>query len=93
MEDNVGIIVIKRYRPIHSSNRMSNEGNTAEARRLYIEGKNKNLRFLLENRYSWMNNYIDVKSNVSNSVQEPGSPKSLLIVMILKYLIFQMILG
>jgi SAM-dependent methyltransferase len=50
--------MLKKYRPAHAKNRMSNEGNTSEARRLYLSGSNRNLQFLLENRFNWMNGFI-----------------------------------
>lgn len=48
---------------------MSNEGNIIAAREYFFEKKNKNLYFLLKNRYSWMNDYI----NNNDKVIELGS--------------------
>ncbi len=48
----------RTYLPIHSSNRMSSEGNLLRARAEFFRCKCKNLRFLLKNRYLWMNRYI-----------------------------------
>ncbi len=41
----------------HSENRMKNEGNVSSS--ILEFGKNKNLFFLLKERYNWMNNFID----------------------------------
>ena len=40
---------------------MSSVANTVKARSLYYSSKSKNVRFLLEKRFSWMNNFIDEK--------------------------------
>ena len=38
---------------------MQHEGDTIRARKHYYLRNNKNLEFLLENRYFWMNKYIE----------------------------------
>ncbi len=38
---------------------MSHEGDVLRARKHYFLNKNKNLKFLLKERFSWMNNFID----------------------------------
>ena len=43
----------------HDENRMYNEGDVASARRKYYSARNNNLFVLLQNRYEWMNEYID----------------------------------
>jgi len=43
----------------HDENRMNNEGDVASARRKYYSARNNNLFVLLQNRYEWMNKYID----------------------------------
>ena len=40
-------------------NRMKDEGNVLNARALFYSAKTKNLKFLLKNRYDWMNFYIN----------------------------------
>lgn len=47
------------YRPAHEENRMNNEGNVPEARKAFYAGVNKNLIFLLNNRFKWMQAHID----------------------------------
>jgi SAM-dependent methyltransferase len=47
------------YRPRHDQNRMRNEGNVPVARKQFLEGANKNLVFLLDHRFGWMQNHID----------------------------------
>ena len=58
----------------HSQNKMSNEGDILSARKHFFSKKNKNLYFLLKNRYTWMNDFIDE----SDSILELGSGASLL---------------
>lgn len=48
----------KTYMPQHKNNRMRDEGNVAKARIDFIKFSNNNLKFLLKNRYEWMNEYI-----------------------------------
>lgn len=45
--------------PAPSDNRMGNHGDVAHARELYRTAKSHNLRFLLEKRFEWLNDYID----------------------------------
>ncbi len=52
----------KPYFPQHYKNRMKNEGNVKEARNIFFNSSNNNLKFLLKNRYSWMNEYIKENS-------------------------------
>ena len=47
------------YRPSHAENRMGNEGGVEHARRLFYEGANPNLIFLLDQRFRWMQRHID----------------------------------
>lgn len=47
------------YRPSHDQNRMRNEGNVPVARKLFLEGANPNLVFLLDQRFGWMQAHID----------------------------------
>jgi SAM-dependent methyltransferase len=49
----------RAYRPSHAQNRMRNEGNVPAARKLFLEGANPNLVFLLERRFGWMQSHID----------------------------------
>ena len=41
------------------ANRMKSTANTKIARELYYSSKSKNLKYLLEKRYLWMNNFIE----------------------------------
>ncbi len=45
-------------------NRMRNDSNLLQAREYFFTKKNKNLHFLLKNRFNWMNNYIKNGDNV-----------------------------
>ena len=48
----------------HSQNKMNDEGNITEARKYFFLKKNKNLFHLLNNRFSWMNNFIVDSDNI-----------------------------
>lgn len=54
----------KPYRPTHAQNRMRNEGNVPTARKLFLEGRNRNLFFLLDHRFRWMQHYIDPQVHI-----------------------------
>jgi SAM-dependent methyltransferase len=49
---------MKSFRPIHSQNRMRDEGDVEKARKSYFSKHSFNLEYLLRKRYSWMNEYI-----------------------------------
>lgn len=51
-------LLTKTFNPTHADNKMKQEGDVAKAREYFIRNKNKNLAFLLDKRYSWMNDYI-----------------------------------
>ena len=53
----------------HSENKMSQEGDILSARKYFFSKKNKNLYFLLKERYSWMNKFI----NETDLILELGS--------------------
>ena len=46
------------FLPSHEQNRMANEGQVAQAREHFFAHRPNNLHFLLEKRYTWMNQYI-----------------------------------
>ena len=48
----------RTYFPGHAQNRMRSEGDLKRAHIEYFEHKCENLRFLLKNRYGWMNSFI-----------------------------------
>ena len=53
--------MIKIFRKIqfsHNENRMKSIANTKIARELYYSSKSKNVKFLLNERFSWMNDFI-----------------------------------
>jgi len=52
------------YFPKHKDNRMDNEGDINSARKKYFKKKPTNLQYLLNNRYCWMNQYINGKEKV-----------------------------
>ena len=43
----------------HSENRMNSIADTKKAREIYYSAQSNNVRFLLEKRFSWMNNFIN----------------------------------
>ena len=48
-----------QYKPSsHGENRMKQEGDVAKARDYYFGEAPLNLKFLLEKRFSWMNEFI-----------------------------------
>lgn len=46
------------YFPDHGANKMAHEGDVVGARARFLATKPNNLRFLLEKRFRWMNDYI-----------------------------------
>jgi len=53
------VLLGSRYLPSHKENRMKNEGNVEYARKLFYDGVNPNLVFLLNHRFLWMQKFID----------------------------------
>jgi SAM-dependent methyltransferase len=51
--------ILSSYNGKNHKNLMKHEGDLVYARKIYLEGKNRNLIHLLESRYSWMNRFID----------------------------------
>ena len=49
----------RTYVPNHAQNKMKSEGNLRHAHAEFKTGKRNNLRALLQNRYQWMNNFIE----------------------------------
>jgi SAM-dependent methyltransferase len=54
----VKLSIFQKFRPLHSQNRMSHEGDLISARRDFLNSSNKNLKHLLHFRFNWMNEYI-----------------------------------
>jgi len=50
--------IFKKIRFSSDENKMNSIANTKIARDLYYSAKNQNVKFLLEKRFSWMNNFI-----------------------------------
>ena len=48
----------------HSENRMSHEGDILSARKYFFKNENKNLYFLLKNRFNWMNKFINKSDKI-----------------------------
>lgn len=46
------------YKPLHGENRMRYEGDVRKARESFLTCSSSNLKFLIENRFIWMNDYI-----------------------------------
>jgi SAM-dependent methyltransferase len=59
----------KTYFPHHTDNRMESEGNLLRARADFLAMRQNNLRFLLRNRYKWMNRFI----KLGDTIVEIGS--------------------
>ena len=55
--------IFKRIQFDPKDNRMKSIANTKIARDLYYSAKSKNVEFLLNQRFSWMNKYINEEDN------------------------------
>lgn len=55
--------MLSQYRPNHNDNRMGHEGDLNGARKYYLNASNKNLTYLLGNRFNWMKKFINDNSN------------------------------
>src|SRR3989339_1213597 len=51
--------MLDEYKPSHNENRLSHEGDIRFARKDYYSRGPGNLKFLLKNRYEWMNRFIN----------------------------------
>jgi len=56
--------IVKKAEYSHQENKMENEGDILKAREYFFSKKNKNLYFLLKNRYEWINEYVNKQDNV-----------------------------
>ena len=52
------------FKPDHIDNKMKNEGDVEQARKIFLKNKINNLDFLLFKRFNWMNKYIKNGSTV-----------------------------
>ena len=52
------IKIINKIKFLKNQNRMKNVGNVEQALEYFNSKKNKNLYFLIKNRYEWMNKFI-----------------------------------
>lgn len=50
--------MLKTYTASQSLNRMGHEGDVTNARKIYLDGSNRNLGRLLRNRFTWMNSFV-----------------------------------
>ena len=53
------IKIFKKVQFSQDENRMKSIADTKTARELYYSSNSKNVKFLLKERFSWMNNFID----------------------------------
>lgn len=53
------LVLGRPYLARHEDNRMSSEGDVAEARRRFLESRFRNLDYLLRSRYEWMNQWLN----------------------------------
>lgn len=51
------------FRPHHSENRMQNEGDIVKSRKKFMDKRFKNLEFLLQKRFLWMNKFLRPNMN------------------------------
>ncbi len=54
----MNFILPSTFFPEHHQNRMKHEGNVAQARKNFIEKPFRNLSFLIQKRFVWMNDWI-----------------------------------
>lgn len=54
----------RTFFPRHEENRMKSEGDVARARDFFLARRPSNLSFLLEQRYGWMNEYLEGRKTV-----------------------------
>ena len=52
------IKIVKKTNFSKNENKMKDFGNIKKAREAFINGKNKNLHYVLKDRFAWMNEYI-----------------------------------
>ena len=50
--------IVKKIEFSKDSNRMKAISDTEYAKRIYKSSKNQNVKYLLRNRFAWMNEYI-----------------------------------
>ena len=67
------MIFIKEFKP-----KKIKKCDTAESRRRFLNKKNKNLNFLLEERFLWMKKYIKNKKNIIELGSGNGASQSIL---------------
>ena len=60
--------ITKKIQFSSDENKMNSIANTKIARDLYYSTKSQNVKFLLEKRFSWMNEYIKIPSNTKASL-------------------------
>jgi SAM-dependent methyltransferase len=68
------MIIKKKIFYTHNKNRMKGEGDLFSAREYFLRKKNKNLYYLLKNRFNWINDFI----NQNDYCIELGSGAALL---------------
>lgn len=61
--------------PSHEENLMASEGDIQSARKVFLKEQPSNLKFLLETRYGWMNEYVDGLKDVIEVGSGPGFAK------------------
>ena len=73
------IVLNRPFFPDHMDNIFKEtEGNVVKARKRFFDKKSKNLKFLLENRYNWMNKYINDKEKIIEVGSGTGVAKEIL---------------
>lgn len=53
------LLLKKKFAPNHQQNKMMHEGDVVKAREYFFKRNNKNLLFLVQKRFEWMNKFID----------------------------------
>lgn len=58
------MLLRREFFPRHEDNLMMSEGDVALARKRLLQERPRNLLFLLQQRFSWMNEYLEGKKNI-----------------------------
>ncbi len=69
------IKIKKKVKFEHKENKLKNEGDIINSRNFFYSTKSKNLTFLMEKRFNWMNKYIDSDSTGLEVGAGPGLSK------------------
>lgn len=73
------IKIVKKTKFSKSENKMQDSGNIEKAREFFIKSKNKNLQYVIKERFEWMNKYIKDQDIGLEVGAGPGFSKNFII--------------